>query len=143
MMSDAEEISPSSYVPVLVGERTFYVEAVPLDEEEEVAARAFDPEDFTQSIGPLAETVSDAVMAGLGRAKPDKVAVEFGCEVGMDSGNLTAILVKGTLMRAASAVTPALRSILAAASAAASRPRPPRPRSALSAMNNSIPFLPS
>lgn len=95
-MSEFEEIDRSRYVPVLAGDRAFYVEAVTLDEEEEVAARNFGLEGFTQSIGAVAETVSDAVMSGLRKVQPGKVIVEFGCEVGMDTGNLTAILVKGT-----------------------------------------------
>jgi Trypsin-co-occurring domain 1 len=95
-MSEFEEIDRSRYVPILVGNRMFYVQAAALDEEEEVAARKFGLDDFTQSIGAVAETVSNAVMSGLCKLQPGKVIVEFGCEIGMDTGNLTAILVKGT-----------------------------------------------
>lgn len=95
-MIEFEEIDRSRYVTILVGNRKFYVEAVILDEEEEVTSRKFELENLTQSIGGVAETVSDAVLSGLRRVQPGKVIVEFGCEVGIDTGNLTAILVKGT-----------------------------------------------
>jgi hypothetical protein len=90
-----EEIYRSRYVPILESDRTFYVEALVLDEEEEVASRKFRLEDFVRSISAAAETVSDSIMSGLRKVQPGKVVVEFGCEIGVDAGNLTAILVKG------------------------------------------------
>jgi len=83
-------------VPVRIGERTVYVEAVSLEDEEEVAARLFALDDFAGSIGAVTDAVVDGVSAGLRKVRPNKVAVEFGCEIGVESGKLTAILVKGT-----------------------------------------------
>lgn len=90
-----EEIDCSRYVPILEGGRIFYVEALVLDEEEEVAARTFELEDFAGSISAVAETVSDSITSALRKVQPGKVTVEFGCEIGVGAGNLTAILVKG------------------------------------------------
>lgn len=90
-----EKIDRCRYVPILKGDRTFYVEVLALDEEEEVAARKFGLEDFTRSVSAVAETVSDSITSALRKVQPGKVIVEFGCEVGIEAGNLTAILVKG------------------------------------------------
>jgi hypothetical protein len=53
-------------------------------------------EEFGSSVRAVSGAVADAVLAGVGKLKPNKVALEFGCEVGMETGKLTAILVKGT-----------------------------------------------
>jgi hypothetical protein len=42
------------------------------------------------------EKVAQAVVGTLQKIKPDKASVEFGIEVGIESGDLTALLVKGT-----------------------------------------------
>jgi len=65
-------------------------------EDEEVASRMLAFGEFTAALGSVTKSVTGAVMSGLGKVKPDKVAVEFGCELGVESGKLTAILVKGT-----------------------------------------------
>jgi hypothetical protein len=95
-LTPVEEIDRFRYVSIMEGDRTFYVEALTLDEEEEVAARKFGLEDFTRSVSAVAETVSDSITSALRKVQPGKVIAEFGCEIGMDAGNLTAILVKGT-----------------------------------------------
>ena len=46
----------------------------------------------TDSIEAIAERVTNA----LSRVRPDKAKVEFGIDVGVESGGLTALLVKGT-----------------------------------------------
>ncbi|MEV6871967.1 CU044_2847 family protein [Amycolatopsis sp. NPDC051128] len=84
-------------IPVRFDDRTLYVEARPVgDGDEEVAGRLLEFEGFTEALSKVANTVTDAVQAGLTKVKPTKVTVEFGCEAGMESGRLTAILVKGT-----------------------------------------------
>jgi hypothetical protein len=42
------------------------------------------------------EKVSQAVIATLHKVNPSKASVEFGVEVGIESGGVTALLVKGT-----------------------------------------------
>ncbi|RZQ61310.1 hypothetical protein EWH70_25335 [Amycolatopsis suaedae] len=88
----------SVYVPVDVEGRQVYVEAAVVGggEDEEVAARLLVFREFTEAVGSVTKSVTDAVLSGLGTVKPDKVAVEFGCELGIESGKLTAILAKGT-----------------------------------------------
>jgi hypothetical protein len=84
-------------IPVQLDDRTFYVEARPLGGgDEEVAGRLLKFDGFTETLSKVANAVTDAVQAGLNKVKPDKVTVEFGCEVGTESGQLTAILLKGT-----------------------------------------------
>jgi hypothetical protein len=86
------------HVPVEIDGRTLFVEVVPVgdQEDQEVAAKLLGFADFTASLGALTGSVTDAVLSGMRKIKPAKVAVEFGCEVGVESGQLTAILVKGT-----------------------------------------------
>jgi hypothetical protein len=94
-VNELEQIDRSRYIPIRIGDRTFYIDAVVLDEEEEVAARKFGLKDFTESIGAVAEAMSDAITSGLRKVQPEKITVEFGCEVAVDAGILTAVLVKG------------------------------------------------
>jgi hypothetical protein len=42
------------------------------------------------------EGIAVAIVETIGKIKPNKAAVEFGVEVGIASGQLTAVLVKGT-----------------------------------------------
>jgi Trypsin-co-occurring domain 1 len=42
------------------------------------------------------EGVAQAVLAALGKVQPEKGSVEFGVEIGVESGQLTALLVKGS-----------------------------------------------
>ena len=51
--------------------------------------------DFEGVVGAV-ESISSAMTRALSRAKPDKATVEFGIDVGVESGGLTALLVKGT-----------------------------------------------
>jgi hypothetical protein len=70
---------------------TVYVEAKPTTKDEDVS---FDVSKFSEFASALAG-VASGIAASFERVKPDKLAVEFGCEVGYESGKLTAILVKG------------------------------------------------
>ena len=42
------------------------------------------------------EAVAERMTAALDQVKPDRAAVEFGIDVGVESGALTALVVKGT-----------------------------------------------
>ncbi|VVJ18360.1 Uncharacterised protein [Amycolatopsis camponoti] len=99
MTIDDEFLSDRSVrIPVEIGGHPVYVEAVLVGgaEDEEVAARVPSFGEFTEALGSVTRSVTDAVLGGLGKVKPAKVGVEFGCEIGVESGQLTAILVKGT-----------------------------------------------
>ncbi|MFJ9560108.1 CU044_2847 family protein [Streptomyces fuscichromogenes] len=91
--ADAEQ---REYIRVQDGGDVFYVEAVALSSEEEVAARLPTMEEFRNSLRTVADTVTDGLNQALTRVRPKKVTVEFGCEIGVESGKLTAVLVKGS-----------------------------------------------
>jgi hypothetical protein len=42
------------------------------------------------------EAIAERMTAVLDRARPDRAAVEFGIDVGVEPGGLTALIVKGT-----------------------------------------------
>jgi hypothetical protein len=42
------------------------------------------------------EAITNSVTSALRSAKPDRATVEFGLDVGVEAGGLTALLVKGT-----------------------------------------------
>jgi hypothetical protein len=42
------------------------------------------------------DAISSRIVGALQRAKPDKATVEFGLDVGVESGQLTSMLVKGS-----------------------------------------------
>lgn len=84
---------PSAVVPVtLPNAPTVYIEVTPTSREEDVA---FDPAPFEDFAAALAG-IASSVVKSLESVRPKKAVVEFGCEVGLESGKLTAILVKGT-----------------------------------------------
>lgn len=68
------------------------LEATVLGGEEDVAVSIPSIDGLTDAI----EGVSVAVLEGLKRIKPRKATVEFGIEVALESGKLTALLVKGS-----------------------------------------------
>jgi hypothetical protein len=83
------------------GGRIIHVEARPAtgDPETDVAIQnrfkateAMPFDGVTDSIEAIAERVTNA----LSRVRPDKATVEFGIDVGVEAGGLTALLVKGT-----------------------------------------------
>lgn len=55
-------------------------------------AHPFALSDLGTSIGAIADAVTSAVA----RVAPDEAEVEFGIDVGVESGQLTSLLVKGT-----------------------------------------------
>ncbi|MER8044547.1 CU044_2847 family protein [Streptomyces sp. NPDC094032] len=78
-----------------------YVEAVPLDPEREaevpdgpdaLRARLPDLSGVTAALSSFAGQLGDA----LHRAAPDRAVVEFGCQLGVQAGKLTALVVQGT-----------------------------------------------
>lgn len=76
-----------------VGESLVLVEVSALEGPADVAFdRSFSFEEFETSLHNLAVGIRNA----LRHVAPDKIAVEFGVEVGVESGKLTALLVKGT-----------------------------------------------
>lgn len=60
--------------------------------EEDVAATVFPFRDVTDKI----ESIAEAVIETLKKVKPQSASVEFGIEMAVESGQLTALLVKGT-----------------------------------------------
>jgi hypothetical protein len=68
------------------------IESTLLGSEQDVSAKVPDFKKVTDAIETIAATMGDS----LKRIQPRKASVEFGIEVGLESGQLTALLVKGT-----------------------------------------------
>ena len=82
-------------VPVQLADgTTVKIEASVLGGYQDVAAldKIFSFEDVASTIG----SVASSMMAALRKAKPDKASVEFGVELGVESGALTTFLLQGT-----------------------------------------------
>jgi|SRR5580698_10002163 hypothetical protein len=60
--------------------------------EEKIAARPFD---FSQVANSISSIV-DSLRASIDNAKAKKATIEFGVEIGVESGQLTALIVKGS-----------------------------------------------
>jgi NTP-dependent ternary system trypsin peptidase co-occuring protein len=82
-------------VPVELGDdRTVLVEVRRGSSgEEDVSALGRLPWD---DIGDSIDAVTGKVQAALARAKPRRATVEFGLDIGLESGQLTSVLVKGS-----------------------------------------------
>ncbi|MFJ7065844.1 CU044_2847 family protein [Streptomyces sp. NPDC101115] len=89
-------------VRVELADGALYVEAEPLgaapaDEAadeglEGIGGRLPDLSGVTAALSSFAGQLGEA----LHRAAPDRATVEFGCQLGLDSGRLTALVVQGT-----------------------------------------------
>jgi hypothetical protein len=80
------------YIAVkLPDEQIIHLEAEILGGREDVA---FGMPDFAEVTNAV-EGIARAIGGVLERVKPQKAAVEFGVEIALESGQLTAILVKG------------------------------------------------
>jgi len=71
---------------------TLHIQATILGGEEEVAFILPSFKEVTHAI----EGIADSVVTTLQKVKPRKASVEFGLEVALESGQLTALLVKGS-----------------------------------------------
>lgn len=69
-----------------------HIQATALGGEEEVAFTLPSFKGVTDAI----EGIAESVVTTLQKAKPKKASVEFGLEVALESGQLTALLVKGS-----------------------------------------------
>ncbi len=69
-----------------------HVEARSLGGQEEVAFTVLPFEGVTDAI----ESIAASIVTTLEKVKPKKASVEFGIEVALESGQLTALLVKGS-----------------------------------------------
>lgn len=71
---------------------TLYVETNLLGGEEEVN---FELPEFAE-VAHVLEGVAQSLVGALKKTRPRKASIEFGLEVALESGTLTALLVKGT-----------------------------------------------
>lgn len=87
-------MTPTEIIPVKVGENvTLQVEAVSLGGEEQVGVDdVFDFESVTETI----EAIANSLTASFNKVKPHQASVEFSLKVGVESGKLTTLLVKGS-----------------------------------------------
>ena len=73
-----------------------HVEAARLGSKEQDVA--FDPRKALnfEGVANSLEGISDAIVLSLQKLKPHKATVEFGLQIGVESGQLTALIVKGS-----------------------------------------------
>ena len=75
---------------------TIAIEVTPIEGGQPVDERVANlPKDFGQLVNSI-EDISRSLYEAIKKVGPKKACVEFGIEVGLESGQLTALLVKGT-----------------------------------------------
>jgi hypothetical protein len=81
-------------IPVQISDNvTIMVEADSFGGEEDVGVTdAFNFDEITQTIEAIANSITDT----FNRVKPKKAQVELGLKIGVESGKLTTLLVKGS-----------------------------------------------
>ena len=84
--------SPTEAIPVQLPNGTIIKVEITRTGEEDVA---FDVRPF-QDISSAIEGIVDAVAETLQKVKPSKATVKFGLEIGIESGNLAVLIVKGS-----------------------------------------------
>jgi hypothetical protein len=92
-----QEIAPMTtrqeLIPVtLANGAKIRVAATVLGGEEDVAFKLLSFDEVTKTI----EGIADSLQTALQKIKPKKASVEFGLEIGVESGALTTLLVKGS-----------------------------------------------
>jgi hypothetical protein len=90
--SEAEASLPTRITQIDVGGQTVLMEVTVLGGEEEVAGG---PLSF-EGVGATIEALSANLAEALKKARPTKASLEFGCEVAVEGGHLTALIVKGS-----------------------------------------------
>jgi hypothetical protein len=87
---------PTKIISVELSDGTIVkVEATPIGEQK-VAANNKLFRDVTPAIKSITNEIADTLKDIQQTVKPDKVSVKLGLEVAVESGQLTALLVKGT-----------------------------------------------
>ena len=85
----SDPLARGPMVPLKVSDDlTIYVES--LEGEEVVSKKKW--ADFIEPIEPVVQSIKDV----LARVKPQKATVEFGIQLGLESGKLTSCIVKGS-----------------------------------------------
>jgi len=84
---------PERVIPVDVDGQTILVAATVRGGEEEIAALSMPS---FHGVQEGIEHIATAVSHALTRVAPDRATVEFGCEVALEAGHLTAMLAKGS-----------------------------------------------
>ena len=69
-----------------------HIQVTALGGEEEVAFTLFSLRDVTSAI----EGIAEAMVSALKKIKPQRASVEFGIEIALEAGQLTALLIKGS-----------------------------------------------
>ena len=80
---------------VEVGDATLFVEARRLGPDSELEGFGDRLPDLSAVSGALA-SFAGQIGEALDRAAPDRATVEFGCQLGLEAGKLTALVVQGT-----------------------------------------------
>jgi hypothetical protein len=86
------EIYTENYPVELSSGAVIYVETVPLGGEEDVAFEVLQ----LQSVMETIEDVANQFAVSLERIRPNKASVELGVDFGVEAGQLTALIVKGS-----------------------------------------------
>ena len=85
----------SDVTKVEVGDATLFVEARRLGPDSELEGFGDRLPDLSAVTGALA-SFAGQIGKALDRAAPDRATVEFGCQLGLDAGRLTALVVQGS-----------------------------------------------
>ncbi|MFC9699900.1 CU044_2847 family protein [Streptomyces sp. NPDC056501] len=80
---------------VEVGDATLFVEARRLGPDSELEGFGDRLPDLSAVTGALA-SFAGQIGEALDRAAPDRATVEFGCQLGLEAGKLTALVVQGS-----------------------------------------------
>jgi hypothetical protein len=90
--SNSALLPPTRVLPVDIDGQTVFMEVTVLGGEQEIAGRVMSFEGVRAAI----EAMTSGLRSAAEKAQPSRLAMEFGCEVAAEAGNLTALFVKGS-----------------------------------------------
>lgn len=87
----------SEIIPIELSDGTIVkIEATPLGEQQVSSFRSLPFKEATAVIRAFARDVANSLQEVSATAQPDKISVKMGFEVAVESGQLTALIVKGS-----------------------------------------------
>jgi hypothetical protein len=87
----------SEIIPIELSDGTIVkIEATPLGGDQDVSFSSLPFKEATTVIRAFARDVADSLQEVSTTAQPDKISVKIGFEVAVESGQLTALIVKGS-----------------------------------------------
>ena len=96
-LSGPTPMSPAVFIPLKLSDGSVIrIEATPIGEQK-VSGRTYDFKDAISQIKSIAHDISETIREIREDSQPEKISIKFGLEIAVESGQLTSVVVKGSV----------------------------------------------